>query len=76
MKVGLQVSRFHDFRRDVLIVYPVRAEHDFPPTQGVNSLRAYSLPVQSSLAFVCGPREARGNASLRSAVAPRFARPG
>ena len=50
-------------------VYPVRAEHAFPPPADVDSLRAYSLPVQSLLAFVCGPREARGQR-------PRFARPG
>ena len=71
----------HDTRRSkcsrpLKPLYPVRAEHAFPPTQAVNSLRACSLPVQSPLAFVCGPREARGRlrrrppsaaASLRSA---------
>ena len=49
--------------------YPVRAEHAFPPPTDVDSLRAYSLPVQSLLAFLGGPREARGQR-------PRFARPG
>ena len=55
---------------------PVRAEHAFPPTKGVDSLRAYSLPVQSprrpqgappsavppsaGAAFGGGPRFARG----------------
>ena len=32
---------------------PVRAEHAFPPTKVVYSLRACSLLVQSTLAFVC-----------------------
>ena len=55
---------------------PVRAEHAFPPTKAVDSLRAYSLPVQSprrpqgvppsavppsaGAAFGGGPRFARG----------------
>ena len=64
-------------------VNPVRAEHAFPPPADVDSLRAYSLPVQSLLAFVCGPREARGSpsapwrltapAALRTAAALRAA---
>jgi len=77
-------------REESLISNPVRAEHAFPPTQAVYSLRAYSLPIKSPQVFVCGPREARGRltapgalrrrppsaaAALRAAR-PRFARPG
>ena len=57
---------------------PVRAEHAFPPPADVDSLRAYSLPVQSPLAFLGGPREARGQRprfALPGGGRPRFARP-
>ena len=38
--------------------------------RAVYTLRAWSLLAYSPLAFVCGPREARGNASLRSGLPP------
>ena len=72
-------------RRSALhVLYPVRAEHAFPPTKAVYTPRAESRQLSRIPAFVCGPREARGRlrrrppsaaAALRAA-GPRFARLG
>ena len=45
----------------IICMYSVRAEHAFPPTQAVYTLRACS-----PLAFLGGPREARGRLRRRA----------